>query len=277
MFVPERAGTYGYQRSPTGIAQGLRSGQTQVDPCLKRTSKQPVIHAYGTPLILELPAQRAWRRGPGQRPDPIGDANLLAQGSGVIRYAVYHGISRTGPRIIVRRFAMAAFIGSILGGFIVAVLAFITTRYTLLHSYDQTLRDRRLERYQELFHLTRLFHRYYLIGEEPRLKDLEQFRHDCDAWYFGKAAGGMFLTKAAKDIYMQMMNMIAEVAFENGKSKEDSPLTPAESKSLRQMASTLRHQLAADVGAANAPRLRWTRPEPTLEPPLSVERRNPGE
>ena len=171
---------------------------------------------------------------------------------------------------------MAAFIGSILGGFIVAVLAFITTRYNLLHSYDQTLRDRRLERYQELFHLTRPFHRYYLIGEEPRRKDLEQFRRDCDAWYFGKAAGGMFLTKAAKDIYMQMMNMIAEAAFENGASKEDSPLTPAESKSLRQVASTLRHQLAADVGAANPPRLRWTRPEPTLEPPLSIERRDPG-
>jgi hypothetical protein len=97
---------------------------------------------------------------------------------------------------------MAAFIGSILGGFIVAALAFITTRYTLLHSYDQKLRDKRLERYQELFHLTQLFHRYYLIDEEPRRKDLEEFRRDCDTWYFGEAAGGMFLTKAAKDIYI---------------------------------------------------------------------------
>jgi hypothetical protein len=136
------------------------------------------------------------------------------------------------------------------------------------------LRDRRLKRYQELFHLTRLFHRYYLIGEEPSRKDLEDFRRDCDAWYFGEAAGGMFLTKAVKDIYMQMMNLIAEVAFEEGKSKEDSLLTPAESKALREVASMLRHQLAADVGATNPPRLRWTRPEPTPEPPLSVERRD---
>ena len=172
---------------------------------------------------------------------------------------------------------MTAFIGSILGGFIVAALAFITTRYTVLHSYDQTLRDKRLERYQELFQLTRLFHRYYLIGEEPRRKDLEEFRRDCDAWYFGKAAGGMFLTKAAKGIYMQMMNMIAEAAFEDGKSKEDSLITPAESKALREVASMLRHQLAVDVGAANPPRFRWTRPEPTPEPPLSVERRDQGE
>jgi hypothetical protein len=73
---------------------------------------------------------------------------------------------------------------------------------------------------------------------------------------------------------MQMMNMIAEVAFEDGKSKEDSPLTPAESKALRQVASTLRHQLAADVGAANPPRLRWSRLEPPPEPPLSVVRRD---
>jgi hypothetical protein len=166
---------------------------------------------------------------------------------------------------------MAAFAGGILGGIIVAVLAFITTRYTLLYSYDQTLRDRRLERYQELFRLTRLFHRYYLVGEEPTRKDLEDFRRDSDAWYFGEAAGGMFLTKAAKEIYMQMMNIIAEAAFENGKSRENTPLTPAELKSLRQVASTLRHQLAADVGAAHPPRLRWTRPEPVPEVPLSVE------
>ncbi len=74
--------------------------------------------------------------------------------------------------------------------------------------HDQALRDRRLERYQELFRRTGLFHRYYLIGEEPRRKDLAQFRLDCDAWYFGEAAGGMFLTKAAKDVYMQMMKTV---------------------------------------------------------------------
>ena len=102
----------------------------------------------------------------------------------------------------------------------------------------------------------------------------EEFRRDCDAWYFGEAAGGMFLTNAAKEIYIQMMNMIAEAAFEDGKSKEDSPLTPAELEALSQVASTLRHQLAEDVGAANPPRLRWTRPGPTPEPPLSVERRD---
>jgi hypothetical protein len=169
---------------------------------------------------------------------------------------------------------MAAFIGSILGGFIVATIAFITTRYSLLHSYDQALRDKRLERYQELFHITRLFHRYYLEGEVPSRKNLEEFRIDCDAWYFGEAAGGMFLTKAAKDIYMQMMNMIAETAFEEGKSKEEAKITSAESKALREVASMLRHQLAADVGAANPPRLRWTRPEPTPEPPLSVRPRD---
>jgi hypothetical protein len=176
---------------------------------------------------------------------------------------------------IVKGFAVAAFAGSILGGFIVAVLAFSTTRYTLLYSYDQTLRDRRLERYQELFRLTRHFHRYYLIGEEPRRRDLEEYRQEFDAWYFSEAAGGMFLTKAAKDIYMQMMNIIAEAAFENGKPRENSPLTPGELKSLRQVASTLRHQLAADVGAAHPPRLRWTRPEPVPEVPSGVEWSSP--
>ena len=167
---------------------------------------------------------------------------------------------------------MVAFASSILGGSIVAVLAFLTTRYALLYSYDQRLRDRRLERYQELFRLTRLLHRYYLIDDVPTREDLAKLRRELDAWYFGEAAGGMFLTKGAKNIYMQMNDTIAEVAFENGKSRENSLLSPAESETLRQLASALRHQLAADVGAAHPPRLRWKRLEPVPEPPpLSTE------
>jgi hypothetical protein len=40
--VPERAGDCGHQRPPTGNPDGLRPGDAQVTPCLKRPPKQEV-------------------------------------------------------------------------------------------------------------------------------------------------------------------------------------------------------------------------------------------
>jgi len=137
----------------------------------------------------------------------------------------------------------------------------------LEYAHDQTLRDKRLERYQELFHLSRCFPRYWLSSEEPSRRDLRQFRDDFHDWYFGDAAGGMFLTVEAKELYLRMQNEIFGAVYQqDGTPKEESPLLPAESKALIDAASALRHQLAEDVGAANAPRLKWTRPTLTLPP-----------
>jgi hypothetical protein len=116
---------------------------------------------------------------------------------------------------------MAAFIGLagiIIGGFVGSITTYLTTRSNmrlqLEYAHDQTLRDKRLERYQELFHLSRCFPRYWLSSEEPSRRDLRQFRYDFHDWYFGDAAGGMFLTVEAKELYLRMQNEIFGAVYQ---------------------------------------------------------------
>jgi hypothetical protein len=179
-------------------------------------------------------------------------------------------------------FAMTVLIGLVgvvLGALAGAIATYLTTRSTMLleleHAYDRALRDKRLERYQQLFHLTKCLPRYWLPTEEPTRQDLQRFRQIFHDWYFGEDAGGMFLTPTAKDLYMRMHNTIAE-AMGDEEDRPDtalsSPLSASESQALRDLASDLRHQLAEDTGAANPPRLRWTRMGPTIPPPSGVRR-----
>ncbi|WP_322751673.1 MULTISPECIES: hypothetical protein, partial [unclassified Frankia] len=166
-------------------------------------------------------------------------------------------------------------VGAFLGALAGAVATYLTTRSAmqleLEHSYDQTLRDKRLNRYQHLFHVSKCLPRYWLSAEAPTRQDLLRFRNEFHEWYFGEEAGGMFLTPAAKNLYMQLLNTLVETTSEGNPSiPTDSPLSAVESQALRELASELRHQLAEDVGAANPPRLRWTRLGPTLQPPPSI-------
>lgn len=171
--------------------------------------------------------------------------------------------------------AFIGFFGAILGALLGAIATYLTTRsnmrLTLEHSYDQTMQSKRMERYQALFHISKHLPRYWApMEEEPKRKDLQQYIRDFHDWYFGEEAGGMFLTQAAKDIYMRLLNLLAEAAFAGGDQTDstgDHPLSAAESQALRDLASELRRQLAQDVGAANPPRLRWTRPGPQASPP----------
>lgn len=163
------------------------------------------------------------------------------------------------------------FLGAVLGAAIGGIGTYLTTRsslrLTLEHSYDQALQQKRLERYQALFHVSECLPRYWPpMEEEPTRNDLQQYMQNFHNWYFGEEAGGMFLTPAAKDIYMRLLNSLAETAFHD-EGANDSPLSTTESQALRELASELRRQLAEDVGAANPPRLRWARPGPQAPPP----------
>jgi len=164
-------------------------------------------------------------------------------------------------------------VGVVLGALAGAIATYLTTRSTmrleLEHVYDRGLRDKRLERYQHLFHVSECLPRYWMPDEKPTRQDLRRFRQGFHEWYFGEEAGGMFLSPAAKDAYMRMMNALAEAILENGNSniKTDTALSASESQTLRTLASELRHQLAEDVGAANPSRLQWTRLGPTIQPP----------
>jgi hypothetical protein len=187
----------------------------------------------------------------------------------------YPPLTAKGRRCIVAAMtAILALAGAVLGG----LLTFVTSRANmerqLLHAYDQKLRDTRLESYQRLFHLSGCFPRYWLEDGVPSRNDLQRFRQGFHDWYFGPTAGGMLLTDAAKKLYIDLLNAIADGVYENGKLREDSPLSDDESLRLRDLASDLRHQLAADVGAANPPRLHryWIRLRSPASPPTSVRR-----
>ncbi len=169
---------------------------------------------------------------------------------------------------------LAGFLGAILGALTGGITTYLTTRSSLRieleHSYDQSLQGKRLECYQELFHISECLPRYWPpTATEPARSDLQGFLDDFHGWYFGKDAGGMFLTPTAKDIYLSLMNLLAEAAFSGGTepASPDARLSAPESQGLRQLASELRHQLAEDVGAANPPRLRWARPRSQAQPP----------
>ena len=176
--------------------------------------------------------------------------------------------------------AIAAIFGALVG----TLATYLATRsnlwLTLEHSYDQALQSTRLERYQALFHLSRCLPRYWHHGETPTREDLRRFSREFHNWYFGDDAGGMFLSPNAKGLYILMMNKIAESAYSPAAGADnngaETPLTEAESQQLRDAASELRHQLSADVGTSNPPRIPWTRlSRPIPPPPATVVRGGP--
>ena len=161
--------------------------------------------------------------------------------------------------------------GVVLGALAGGVVTFVTTRSSmrleLEFSYDRALRDKRLEHYQRLFHLTKCIPRYWRPEDQPTRDDLPRFRKQFHDWYFDTDAGGMFLTPPAKDLYLRLQNtlLVASIAGGDRDSQDhSSPLTADESLALRKLASDLRHQLAEDVGASHPPHLRWTRLGPTI-------------
>ncbi|QDQ12096.1 hypothetical protein [Streptomyces spectabilis] len=161
-------------------------------------------------------------------------------------------------------------LGVVLGGLLGAVGSYVTTRSGLLlqleHAYDVTLRDRRLDRYERLFHVSRCVPRYWPEGEEPSRADLVRFREEFHDWYFGEEAGGMYLTPAAKELYLALQNALFEGMRTGTGESDDSPVPAVDSEAIRRCASELRHQLVEDVGVAQPPRMRWVRVSRT-EPP----------
>lgn len=157
-------------------------------------------------------------------------------------------------------------LGGALGGLLGGIVTFLATRtkarLELVQAHDLTLQTARLARYQRLFHLSGRLPRYWRPGEEPGRQDLATLREDLHEWYFGEEAGGLFLTQNSKSRYLQLQNALVQ-AVDAG----TTPLSEQESRTLRDLASELRHQLGQDIGAANPPRVRSMSIGPTLPPP----------
>lgn len=166
-------------------------------------------------------------------------------------------------------------LGAVLGALAGAVATYGTTRSAmrleLEHSYDRVLRDRRLERYQHLFHLSGSI--TWQSAEVPQREDLVRLRRDFRDWYFAEHAGGMYLTSAAKDLYVRTHDTLVALIISSEKESHLAPKVPLPAdglRELRRLVSDLRHQLAEDVGAAQPPRLRWTRLTSTTPPAATM-------
>jgi hypothetical protein len=179
--------------------------------------------------------------------------------------------------------ALVGVVGTIVGAVAGTLITYWTTRsnmwLTLEHSYDQALQGKRLERHLELFHISRGLPRYWHQRRVPTRGELRRFSQECHNWYFGKEAGGMFLSPVAKQLYIRFLNRIAEAAYryeERGEESEEPPLTEGESQHLRTLASELRHQLAEDVGTAHPPRFQWAGPASPGQPLLRQVQQHEG-
>ena len=167
--------------------------------------------------------------------------------------------------------ALTAVSGAALGAVTTYIVNRFTMRLNLEHDYDRTLRDKRLAAHRALFHLTRQIPRHWLLLPVPARSDLLEVRASFRNWYFAEEAHGMFLSKGAKRAYLALEDALDDVLFvrsPDGRTKTadraDTPLTGSELDDLQRLASELRHQLVADIGASNPPRTRSTRPEPTV-------------
>lgn len=182
--------------------------------------------------------------------------------------------------------AMTIVIGllsAVFGATVGAITTFFTTRSTmrlsLEHEYDKTLRDIRLKGHQQVFHLSRQIPRHWLLTPEPSRSELLAIRTSFHDWYYHPEAHGMFLARDSKKAYIDLMNALDAALFEVSptritrmRERPDSPLSPEESHLLLKLASALRHQLAADIGASNSPRTRSEPPEHTVPPYVDVRR-----
>jgi hypothetical protein len=158
------------------------------------------------------------------------------------------------------------FLGAVLGTAAGGLSVFLTTRAQmrrqLEHTYDQELRTRRMESYMSLYKRTGTLPRYW-PAKQPIRKEMQGWVRAFDDWYFGEA-GGMFLSDKARQAYHDALDVIADVSA----GPPDATLTDSEIERLWRAGQALRRTLAADVGAAEVPRLPG-RP-PVISPPPTI-------
>jgi hypothetical protein len=164
----------------------------------------------------------------------------------------------------------ASFISAAFGLLAGGAATYFTTRAQLRveaeHAYDRSLRDLRPPHYQRLFHLTRVMPREWLPSTIPSKVDVISIRESLRDWYFGEESGGMFLSQPARDWYFRLYDGLESAIA--GLDDDAEPLSRESAAELRQRASALRHQLVADLGVAERPRIKWIIPAKTQPPPL---------
>jgi hypothetical protein len=113
-----------------------------------------------------------------------------------------------------------------------------------------------------LYRRTKSLPRYWRTA--PARAELSVWSEGLDEWYFDEA-GGLFLSDDARVAYLNVLEVIAVTA---NAGKPEDPLSDEDMQQLWRAGQTLRRQLAADIGAANAPRLRGGLP--VISPPATA-------
>jgi len=144
---------------------------------------------------------------------------------------------------------LGALAGAAAGGLSVFITSRAQMRRELEYAYDRELRARRIEAYMSLYKRTDKLPRYWRTN--PKRMDLSNFSEAFDDWYFGEA-GGLFLTDNARDAYHSMLLVMATIA---GEGSEKDQLSDEDTERLWRAGQALRRRLAADIGAAEDPRL----------------------
>jgi hypothetical protein len=156
---------------------------------------------------------------------------------------------------------LGALVGTAAGG----LTAFLTSRAQLRreleYEYDRDLRARRVEAYASLYRRTANLPRYRRT--KPARTELSGWSEGFHSWYFDEA-GGLFLSDAARKAYLSALEAMAAVASEGSSDR----LSDEEVERLWRAGQALRRRLAADIGAAEDPRLAGRQPVPS--PPATV-------
>jgi hypothetical protein len=162
---------------------------------------------------------------------------------------------------------IGALVGVAAGGFSTLLTGRAQLRRELEFAHDRELRTRRLEPYMSLYRRTKSLPRYWRTA--PARAELSAWSEGLHEWYFDEA-GGLFLSDDARVAYLNVLEVIAVTA---NAGKLDDPLSDEDMQRLWRAGQTLRRQLAADIGAANAPRLPSR--QPVISPPATARFADP--
>jgi hypothetical protein len=145
---------------------------------------------------------------------------------------------------------IAAIVGIIFGVVTTYLAAVLKLRGDLRFEYDKGLREKRLERYSELWHLTGLFPKYGREGAVT-LADVRALSVNLRDWYF---KSGMFLSDPCRDAYFDYQSALSEFLKENTLLPTrllDDPTY----EYFRSLGSDLRTAMVRDVGTRKQPEL----------------------
>ena len=137
----------------------------------------------------------------------------------------------------------------------------------LVYTYDRELKARRVEAYMSLYTRTATSRRYWRTN--PKRIELSDFSQAFDEWYFSEA-GGLFLSDAAKQAYLSMLEVMATV---RGEGSAEDQLSDEETQRIWRAGQALRRILTADIGGAEDPQLAGRLPVMSPAPTVRMKGR----